>query len=340
MNILSRSIALLGAFALATPALAAGQAGEHMNSMQQMKQKKMMQMMQMAESMAPYKGYLQAHDGVQHPLPLLGGPLKVSISQTAGGVFVALPAYRKLDPDVFGTPAHPRAFGGFPMVSGVPLMLRGAKGGHYTTVKKLSPFGDKSMVMPDGKLSLEMLDATATDAATTQDKVKLDAKWKDKAGNTYEVRCCKMMAAHGADYPTFGGVLTNAILHGSSRIGTPLMPTEYTYADFWGMGEVLKNGKVLQAPRLVHGMLTEYVRGPGYTLDSDSEVTPTKLQFHLIVPPVMPELAKGTFKPAPVDTGFKLPNGMALPFWHVMFENLTVTASRTEASQQFWPPKG
>lgn len=337
MKTLPRLLALFGALALAVPALGAGQSGEHRNATHDMQQKKMM-MMQQAEAMSPWRGYMQAHDGVKHPLPLLGGPIKISISQKRGGVFVALPAHRKLDPAVFGTPKHPRAFGGFPIASGLPLMLRGVKDGHYTEAKKLSPFGDKTMVLPDGYLMLNMIDATATDAATTRDSVKLDASWKDRVGNTYEVRCCKMMAAHGVDYPTFGGVLTNAILHGSSRIGTPLMPTEYTYADFWGMGEVLKNGKVLQAPRLVHVMLTEYVRGSGYTLDFDKDVTPTKVQFHLMLPPVMPEPAKGTFRPDPVNTGFKLPNGMTLPFWHVMFENLTVTASRTEATQQFWPP--
>lgn len=342
MKRLLQIFTLVGAASLAVPALAAGPGGEHMGSMSKMQQKKamMMKMMQQAEAMSPWRGYLKAHDSVKHPMPLLGGPIKIHITQTAGGVFVALPAYRKLDPAVFGTPRHPRAFGGFPIVSGLPLMLRGVEDGHYTRAKKRSPFGDKSMVMPDGHLNLEMEDATATDAATTQDWVKLDARWKDKKGNTYEVRCCKMVAAHGVDYPTFGGVLTNAILHGSSRIGTPLMPTEYTYADFWGMGKVMKNGKVLQAPRLVHGMLTEYVRGPGYTLDFDRDVTPTKVQFHLMLPPVMPEPAKGKFRPDPVKTGFKLPNGMTLPFWHLMFENLTVTASRTEKVQQFWPPKG
>ncbi len=309
------------------------------NKMQAMHQKQM-QMMQQFEAMGPWRGYLEAHDGVRNPMPLLGGPIKISVMQDGGGVFVALPAHRNLDPTVFGTPDHPRAFGGFPIVEGVPYPLRGMENGRYTNLMKLSPFGDKFMVLPDGHLSLEAMDVTATDAATTKDSVKLDATWKDKAGNSYEVRCCKMMAAHDADYPTFGGVATNVILHGSSRIGTPLMPTEFTFVDFWGMGEVLKNGKVLQAPRLVHGMLTEYVRTAGYKLGFDKDVTPTKVQFHLILPPVMPELAKGTFKPDPVDTGFKLPNGMTLPFWHVMFENLTVTASRTEPSQQFWPPKG
>lgn len=336
MQRLLQILSFMSVVSLVVPAYAAGQGG-HMDTM---KKNRMMYMMRQAEAMSPWRGYLKAHDNVKHPLPLLGGPIKVHISQSAGGVFVALPAYRKLDPDVFGTPKHPRAFGGFPVASGLPLALRGVQDGHYTRSKILSPFGDKFMVMPGGHLNLEMLDATATDAATTQDEVKFDASWKDKQGNTYEVRCCKKLATHGVDYPTFGGVVTNGLMHGSSRIGTPLMPTLYDYAAIWGMGEVLKNGKVLQAPRLVHVMLTEYVRGKGYSLDFDKDVTPTKIQLHLMLPPVMPEPAKGSFRPDPVKTGFMLPNGKMLPFWHVMFENLTVTASRTEKVQHFWPPKG
>lgn len=332
---------LLCAAALAFPALAAGQSGEHLGSTHKMQQKKakMMQMIQQAEAMNPWQGYLKAHSGVKHPLPLLGGPIKIHITQQAGGVFVALPAHRKMDPVVFGSPEHSRALGGFPIVLGLPTMLRGVEDGHYTEVKKLTPFGSRSMVLPHGHLSLEMLDATAADAATTKDWVKLDARWKDKKGNTYEVRCCQKLPAHGVAYPSFGGVVTNGLMHGSSRIGTPLMPTLYDYAAFWGMGKIIKNGEVIDAPRLIHVMLTEYVRGPGYSLDFDKEVTPTKIQLHVMVPPVMPEPAKGTFHPDAVKTGYKLPNGKTLPFWHVMFENLTVTASRTVKSQQFWPPK-
>lgn len=283
---------------------------------------------QQLEAMAPYRGYLKAHDSVQKPLGLLGGPLKIHLSQPKGGVHVALPAYRQLDPQVLGTPDRPRKLNGFPIATGVPAKLRGEKDGQYTQLKTLSPFGDKSMVAGDGKLDVEATDATATDAATTQDTVRMTASWKDKAGNTYTVKCCNRMASHGADYPTFGGVVTNTILHGSSGVGTALMPTEYTYFAFWGIGEVLKNGKVVAKPRLVHGMLTEYVRGKNYALVSDDEVTPTRRHFHLIVPPVMPDLEHGTFKKSPVTTGFELANGQTLPFWHVMFQNLTINADR------------
>jgi len=47
------------------------------------------------------------------------------------------------------------------------------------------------------------------------------------------------------------------------------------------MGAVLKNGEVLDKPRLVHGMLTEYVLTEGYKLAFDDQVTPTAQHFHL-----------------------------------------------------------
>jgi len=280
------------------------------------------------QALAPARGYLDAHAGVKKPLPLLGGPVHVTIGQKSGGVFVALPDERRLDPVVFGTPAHPRAFGGTPGINGVPLAVRAQQGGHYTHLKKKTPFGDKYMVLADGRLKLTGVDATATDAATTSDHVEMLASWKDKAGNTYSVRCCKMMAAHGVEFPTFGGVVTNHILHGFTRLGTALMPTEFAYFAFWGMGQVSRNGEVLDAPRLVHGMLTEYVRTKGYRLAFDSEVTPTRRHFHLMVPPFVPNPKAGHFEHKAVKTGMVLPNGMDLPFWHVMFENLDIEGRR------------
>jgi len=136
------------------------------------------------------------------------------------------------------------------------------------------------------------------------------------------------MAAHGIEFPTFGGVATNHILHGFTRIGTALMPSEYTYFAFWGMGAVMKNREVMDKPRLVHGMLTEYVRGENYKLVEDSEVTPGRRHFHLMVAPMMPNMQEGTFTHKNVKTGFTLPNGMELPFWHVMFENLEINGER------------
>lgn len=283
------------------------------------------------QAMDPARGYLEAHRDVGDPLPILGGPIHIQIDQKGGGVFVALPDNRELDANVFGTPKLPRAFGGSPGMTGVPIPLRGQKDGKFTRFEKKSPFGDAHIAMADGHLTLEAVDATATDAATTDDSVTMRASWKDEAGNTYEVRCCTKVAAHGLEYPTFGGVVTNHLLHGFTRLGTPLMPTEFAYAAFWGMGEVLKNGEVEAKPRLIHGMLTEYVRTTGYSLASDKQVTPQKRHFHLMVPPAMPDPDRGVYKPSPVHTGFKLPNGKELPFWHVMFSNLDIQAERSSS---------
>ncbi len=290
--------------------------------------KEQMEMMGKLQKMAPAHGYLNAHKNVDKPSGLLGGPIKINIAQNSGGVFVSLPDKRKLDPSVFGNPKMPRAVAGTPGINGLPPMARGEANGAYTSMKMPSPFGDKYVVMADGKLHLEAVDATATDAAKTDDRVRMMASWKDKAGNTYEVRCCKMLAAHGMEFPTFGGVVTNHILHGFTRIGTALMPSEYAYFAFWGMGQVMKNGEVLDQPRLIHGMLTEYVRKEGYALAFDHEVTPTRQQFHLMVAPFMPVMAEDKFAPKPVKTGFNLPNGMELPFWHVMFESLEINGER------------
>ncbi len=291
------------------------------------KEQMMKKMMKMLKEKAPAKDYVRAHAKEQKPFDLLGGPIRIEISQKSGGVFVALPDNRKLDPRIFGTPEAPRAFEGTPGITGVPVMAREVKDGAYTTMKMKSPFGDKYIVMANGKLSIKAVDATATDAAVTKDQVQLEASWQDKDGNTYTVKCNKV-AAHGLEFPTFGGVATNLILHGFTGLGTPLMPSEYTYFAFWGMGMVSKNGKVLDQPRLVHGMLTEYVRGDGYRLDFDKDVSPGRRQFHLMVAPFKPDMENMTYTKSPVKTGFKLPNGMMLPFWHVMFENLEINASR------------
>jgi len=282
------------------------------------------------KQMAPARGYLEAHKNVQEPFEILGGPITISVRQASGGVFVALPDNRELDENVFGNPQMPMAYAGTPGITGVPPMVRGKEGGKFTKMQKLSPFGDKHIVLPNGTLVINATDATATDAATSKDEVTFAASWEDKEGNTYEVKCCDKLATHGMEYPTFGGVVTNHLLHGFSGVGTPLMPTEFTYFAFWGMGAVIKNGEVLEKPRLVHGMLTEYVRTEGYKLAKDSEVTPTRRHFHLMVAPFKPVMDKMTFEESPVKTGFTLPNGMELPFWHVMFESLDISATRSE----------
>jgi hypothetical protein len=289
------------------------------------KQKKMLMTL---KKMNTADGYLEAHRDVEEPMELLGGPISFTIEQESGGARVALPDNRDLDGDVFGTPKMPLAFTGTPGMSGVPVPFRNKEDGQFTTLKKKTPFGDKSTVMANGTMMLKAKDVTATDAATTEDEVQFKASWEDKKGNTYAVKCCEMLASAGKEFPTFGGVMTNHILHGFTGIGTPLFPSAYTYAAFWGMGAVMKNGEVVDKPRLVHGMLTEYARTEGYKLAKDSEVTPQRRHFHLMVAPFKPVKDDHSFIHDNVSTGFTLPNGKELPFWHVMFQNLEIESER------------
>ncbi|MCH8841483.1 MAG: hypothetical protein IID61_00740 [SAR324 cluster bacterium] len=284
-------------------------------------------MMEMVK-LAPARGYLEAHKGVEHPLEIVGGPIRVHVTQDVGGVFVALPSVRRLDPNVVGTPKYPRAFGGAPLINGIPLSMRKVEDGKYTTTTVKTPTGDLNhIVLPNGRMKLEALDVTATDAATTNDQVKFEATWQDRDGNTYGVTCCKKMIPHGNEMPTFGGVVTNHMLHGFTRLWTAMMPTFFTYVAFWGVGDILKNGEVVDESRLIHGMLTEYIRTEGYKMAFDHQVTPTRLHFHVMVFPVKTD-AQGHFMKAPIKTGFMLPNGKQLPFWHVMFENLKIDSER------------
>lgn len=284
-----------------------------------------------ATKKAESAAYVERHAKVDEPFGLLGGPIDIMIKQENGGVHVALPDNRELDPTIFGTPEKPRNYGGTPVITGVPEKIRDSENGEYTRLNVKSPFGDKHMIMKNGELMINARDVTATDASKTEDEVKINASWEDKEGNKYQIKCCEVMAKHGVDFPTYGGVATNMVLHGFSGTGTPLMPSEFAYFAFWGIGEVLKNGEAIDKPRLIHGMLTEYVRTENYELAFDHEVTPEKRHFHIITVPFKPDLENFAFENKPVSTGFELKNGMELPFWHVMFENLEINSSRQMA---------
>lgn len=278
---------------------------------------------------APASGYLESHKSVQQPFEILGGPIRVSVRRPSGAAQLALPDYRRLDPRVFGTPDLPQACGGTPLMCGIPIDWRAQENGKYTTLRRPSPFGDELTALRNAKFTLEAVDATATDAATTRDSVRFEASWEDSQGNTYTVRCDKVLP-YGVEHPVFGGVVTNHILYGFTRIGSPLLPTEFAYVAFWGTGETLKNGTVTDTPVLVHGMLTEMIRVDGRKLAMDDQVTPTRRYFHVLVPAFLPAKDNRSYTPHDVRTGFLLADGRELPFWHVMFENPEIDSRRVE----------
>ncbi|RMD98000.1 MAG: hypothetical protein D6814_08455 [Calditrichaeota bacterium] len=248
--------------------------------------------------------YTKGHSKFQNPPDLLGGPLKVKVTQKNGSTRWVLPGPRFLDPSVFGTPEHPVGFdpAPFPLL-GIPLNMRKTHNGQYTFVDRASPFSDWREV-GTGSIEMEVVDATAIDGARTKDKVHFVATFKSPDGKyDYKVTADKAIP-HGMAYPFFGGVVTNHLLHGVTGIGTRLMPTEFSYVSFWAIGNVYRNGQLVNKNHLVHVMVTEVVRGDNYKLDFDKEVgdPPTGITLHLMVPPFKPG-PKG-LENDPVKTGF------------------------------------
>ncbi len=287
------------------------------------------------------QAYTQAHAAIQDPPDRLGGPLQVTLTQAAGGAgFWVFPGPRALDPAVFGTPAAP--LGDWPApwpLYGVPLDKRATNdaGDAYTTTTEPTPFSDRFASVA-GSVDMTLLDATAVDGATTKDTIDFSAEFQGPKGeHSYRVVVTRPLP-HGFVYPFFGGVATNLLLHGASNVGTPLMPTEYTYAAFWGIGQVYRDGELVNDHQLVHAMLTEPVRGDGYALMEEGSVpapnaSPKAMTLHLLVAPYRVTGGTPPVEPAPVHSGVMLdtPNGtVEQPFFHVMFQSFTVAAGHPD----------
>lgn len=277
-------------------------------------------MMKMAQAEdAPYKQspwwpWLSAHVKNDSPPQLLTGPIEVTLNQAEGGAAnFLMPGPRMLDPIVFGTADNPKGMDTPAVVLGLPEQMRTDAPGGGQMTKGPTPFGDTAKTV-QGSIQARFVDATAMDGARTQDQIDFAATFQSPDGqHTYKV-VVKMPAPHGWFNPTGGGVITDFMQHGVTKWGTELMPTMYSYLSFWGMGNIFRDGELIAEKRVVHGMLTEFVRKAPYDLAFDNEVNPNATHFHLMIPPVDP-----FGNPSPIPTGFTLPNGKELPFFHVMF---------------------
>jgi len=248
--------------------------------------------------------YTRSHAKNPNPPDRLGGKVIVQADQTRGSTRFTIPGPRDLDPATFGTPNHPIGWeqAPFPLV-GIPPNMRQQKDGKYTIVDHATPFSDW-LAVGVGDLHMTLVDETAIDGATTKDKVDFEATFQspDKS-HDYRV-VAKKALPHGMAFPTFGGVVTDHLMHGGTGIGTKLMPTMYTYATFWAMGDIYVDGRLTNKNQMIHMMITESVRGDGNKLGTDAMVgaSGTGKVLHLMIPPF--KVGPNGLEPAPIRSGY------------------------------------
>jgi len=277
------------------------------------------------------QAYTKSHADNPNPPDLLGGSLTVTAKQTTGATYFILPGPRRLDASVFNTPYEPLGFDPAPKgLLGVPTKARNVSDGAYTITKVATPFSDWAESSSDGSFHMTLVDVTAIDGAQTKDRVNFEANFTAPDGQKYRVTAYKAIP-HGGVYPFFGGVVTNHLLHGVTGVGTRLMPTEYTYAAFWAIGDVYKGDTKIAEHQLIHAMVTEFVRGDNYKLAFDSEVgdltTGGGKTLHLMVTPY--RITSKGLAPSPLKSGF-----MPFPFIQKHMRNSMLLVQQLPDSQR------
>jgi hypothetical protein len=249
-------------------------------------------------------------------------PREITTNQAEGkDVRWIMPGPRELDPTIFGTPGMPL---GFEDDIGVPLdnRLTNEEGNAYTATKNPTPFSDKFEQI-DGYFSVSVTDATRYDTPDSKDKAEAEFEFTDPKGEMNYRVVLKKLIPVGPAHPFMGGVLSDHYMHGKTSIGTRMMPTIYSYAAFWGVGELYINDEMVSGNRLVHFMATENSRNEDYELFMDNEMTRSGLVGHLMMPDT--EVTPQGPAKSPVPTRFMLPNGNEQPFFHIMYEEPELT---------------
>jgi hypothetical protein len=293
-------------------------------------------------------------------------PLRITeVSQASGNiVYWVLPGPRVLGEATFGTPDNPKALFApkleaarqakgppaapdtlkrNPILVGVPQRARSVTEDGTYILDQPTPFSDKARIV-SGRFETVMRDVVREDTpgkpGNTPDTARFEAEFTDPAGNDYRVVLDHVVKPPMPGYRTQGGVFTEDFMHGSTGTGTPLMPRQYVFGAWWGLGELYINGEQVDDQRLMHLMTTEVVRNRDYELvhSEDLPLGPKERHIHdqahhthLMMPPIRGVPGKGpVFDPVP--TAFELPSGKHQPFLHIMFEQDELTSREPSSS--------
>ncbi|MFC7197340.1 hypothetical protein ACFQL4_26350 [Halosimplex aquaticum] len=184
--------------------------------------------------------------------------IRFAVHQDPGqAVNWVLPAKRRIDEFVFGTPDEPINTGQHwvnvadgPVADllgeqtyqvGLPLdKRRTTEDGSAYTVTTFNTFASPSRREVSGELDLTYVDRRPWDepgaGTDTPDTVELTAEFTDPADNQYRLEVGQVFQPPIPPWQTGGGVVTNSWLHGVTGTGSPLLPTEFAYGAFWGSG--------------------------------------------------------------------------------------------------------
>lgn len=227
---------------------------------------------------SPYAAWLGAHATMGEPPERAGGPLAIELSHAGGGLYV-------FRPDAGATDPH-------------------------------APSSDRFFTLYDARVRASIVDRTPFDAATSEDSVQLEATWRDGGGTVYGVRCCTELGGADRRHPTFGGVLTNHLVHGATGIGSAHLPTAWAWVAVWGVGDLLRNGAVIESGVPVQVLVTERTRDDDLHRVADGAVDGTQRQMEILVEPL--RRGEAGWTPTPLDTGYATAEG-PMPYWHVLF---------------------
>jgi plastocyanin len=191
--------------------------------------------------------------------------------------------------------------------------------------------------LSQGRFTLQAVDATATDMGRARDTASFEASWNDPQGNTYAVRCNRVLL-RGIPQPVSGGVAMNRVPYGPHSPGVPATPAGFPYVAFRSMGDALKNGRVVARSVMVQGALTEVLQACRST--TGEPVLVPRRRFHVLVMPFSSAPGANAAVQRNVGTGGTLWKGEEPPCWHVVFDNPQVAAARTPLLYQTPLPGG